>query len=149
MHSPLVFELFNCTPYIAARKLLNYFFQSRVFLPDDFIQARRLDSGFPELLIRPSGLNRFMLPRITYQQHAVVLVQAMEELIYLFGAGEARFIEDIKVFVFVGSVSLGNEMPLQSARLDPGVPELVGRPRSRREAFYLVTLSFGGSSDRS
>ena len=50
------------------------------------MQSCSLDSGFFELLIRPSRFDRFVLPLVTYQQHSVMPVHCLEKLIHLFRA---------------------------------------------------------------
>jgi hypothetical protein len=46
-----------------------------------------LHSGLLQLLIRPARFDGLVLPLISHQYHAVLMVQSMEEIIHLLRAG--------------------------------------------------------------
>ena len=60
---------------------------------------------------------------------------------YLFGARQARFIDEVQTLaaVIVGGLAL-RKMVLQRGRSDARFFELIGGPRCGREAFHGVTF---------
>jgi hypothetical protein len=74
MHAALLIELGDRVVDFAARELLDGFFQCRIFLPDDFIQARRLHSGLLQLLVRPARIDRLVLAYIADQNDTVIVL---------------------------------------------------------------------------
>ena len=56
-----------------------------------------------------------MLPRIADKKYPVLIVQLVQELVYLFRARQARFVEDIECLLSVIGPALAVEMPLQRA----------------------------------
>jgi hypothetical protein len=70
--------------------------------------------------------------------------------VHLLRARETGFIQDVQVLLIDGGCFrvATRQMPLQRARFDAGLGELVRRPRRRREAFDLVAFAFGGIADR-
>jgi hypothetical protein len=56
-----------------------------------------------------------MLPRIAYKKHSVLIVQLVQELVYLFRARKAGLVQDIEHLLSVVGPALAMEMPLQRA----------------------------------
>src|SRR6266851_6781377 len=125
MHAALRIELPDCFSHIATRELLHHFFECRVFLPHDLIKPRCFDPRFLELLIRSARFYRFMLARVTYQQHAVVFLEPMQELVYLLRARETRFVENVEPFLSVARLLASRQMPLQRTRFDSRFSEFL------------------------
>ncbi len=67
MHSALAVEIADRLLHVAVGELLHGFFQSRVFLAHDFVQLRRLHSGFLKLLERSACFHSLMLARVTHE----------------------------------------------------------------------------------
>ena len=65
----------------------------------------------------------------------------------LFGARQTRLIEEVQAALSVIAVLSAGQMKLQRMRLDPGFLHLLRRAGSRREAFDLADLLFGGFTD--
>jgi hypothetical protein len=115
MHPTLSVEILYGFPHIATGELLNGFFERWVFLAHDLIKVRCLHSGLLQLLVRSTSLHCFMLPRIADKQYPVMIVQSVQELVHLFRARQAGFVEDIEPLLPVVGPVFAVEMPLQRA----------------------------------
>jgi hypothetical protein len=71
MNSALVLHLIQSIAHVPTGKVLDDSFQAWVFLANDFIKPRRLNSRFLELSVGASGFNCLMLSRIAYEDDAV------------------------------------------------------------------------------
>ena len=69
--------------------------QLRVFLADNLIKSGRFHSSIDQLLEGFPGLHALMLARVANEENPVAGVEFGEEIAYLLGAGEARFIHHI------------------------------------------------------
>jgi hypothetical protein len=58
----------------AAREPLDGFFQRRIFLPEDFIQPRRLHARLLQLLVRPSRIDRLVLAHVADEHDPIVFL---------------------------------------------------------------------------
>ena len=94
MNAALVIELFDSASHLTARQLFNDRFQLVVFLPHDLIESRGVDTSVLELLIRSAGIQRFVLPHVSAEQHAVLRSETAEEHHANLGARAAPLIED-------------------------------------------------------
>src|SRR5258708_38267418 len=99
MHAALRIESLYCFFYITTRELLHHFFECRVFLPHDLIKPGRRDPRFLELLIRSARFDRFMLARVTNQQHPVIFLEPMKKLVHLLRARKTRFVENVEALL--------------------------------------------------
>ena len=109
-----------------------------------------MDSRLLELVIRPTGVDGLVLTDVADEQHAVVRSETMQERVHLLRARETRFIEHVQA-LSIGRwrvIVAARKMPLQRARRDAGLGELVSRPRRRREPFDVIALTFGGVANR-
>src|SRR6266481_4035971 len=104
--------------------MLHDFLEGRVFLPNDFVESSSLDPGFLELLIRCSGFHGLVLACITNQQNAVAIFEPVQKLVHLLCACEARFVQNVQVFLYASLVIVLvlRKMPLERARFDSGLP---------------------------
>src|SRR5260370_6942349 len=98
MQAALRIESLDCSSDIATRELLHHFFECRVFLPHDLIKPGRRDPRFLELLIRSARFDRFMLARVTNQQHAVIFLEPMKKLVHLLLPRKPRSVETVEPF---------------------------------------------------
>src|SRR5438132_13863740 len=105
--------------------MLDNFFEGWVFLPNDLIQPHGLDSGFLSLLIRGSGFHSLVLACITNQQNAVAIFEPVQKLVHLLCTCEARFVQNVKVFLYASLVMALRKMPLQRTRFDSGLCEFL------------------------
>jgi len=96
MHPALAVQVLDRSSNLTTRKLLDHLAQLRFFLANDLVKRDGLHPGFLQLRERLSGLDRFMLPPVAYQQHTVVRVQARHKLVHLPGGREGGFIEHIE-----------------------------------------------------
>ena len=143
MNAALVIELFDSASHLTARQLFNDRFQLVVFLPHDLIESRGVDTSVLELLIRSAGIQRFVLPHVSAEQHAVLRSETAEERVHLCRAGQAGFIEHVEPFLIrVQLLLVARQMPLQRIRLDADLGQLVGGTGGRREALDLIALPF-------
>jgi hypothetical protein len=90
-----------------------------------------------------------MLADVAYQEYPVMAVQAMNELVHLFGARQTRFIQDVEALLPVVVLIAACQAPLQGARLDAGLTQYVGRAGRGREALDFVAFALGGFTDGS
>jgi len=149
MNAALVIELFDSASHLTARQLFNDRFQLVVFLPHDLIESRGVDTSVLELLIRSAGIQRFVLPHVSAEQHAVLRSETAEERVHLCRAGQAGFIEHVEPFLIrVQLLLVARQMPLQRIRLDADLGQLVGGTGGRREALDLIALTFGRVANR-
>ena len=79
-----------------------------------------------------------MLACVAHEQHSAIPLEPMQELVHLFRACEARFVENVQPFLFTLRLLASRQMPLQGARFDSGLPEFLRRAGCRREAFHSV-----------
>ena len=107
MHPPLLPEVPNGVLDLAMGELLHGFLQGRILLADDFVQVRRVHPGFLELLKRPAGFHALVLARVTQEDHPVLLLQAVQKVVDLARARQARLIHNVK-------------MPPSAVRVGPG-----------------------------
>ena len=77
MDSALPAKALDCRANFATRQLLDCLLQLRVALPDNLVQLRRPHTRFLKLRERPARFDSLMLPRIAYQQNAVIWVEAV------------------------------------------------------------------------
>ena len=98
---------------------------------------------FLELLEGSPCFNALVLPNIAYEQDAVVFLQAMQELVHLFCAGETGFVEHIQTFLPILRLFAAHKVPLQRTRFDACLREILRGAGSRREAAHLVTFPLG------
>src|SRR5271170_912002 len=96
MHPPLVIEAGDRFNHLAARQLLDYFLQQRIFLPDDLIEVGRLHTRLLQLLEWLSGFDALMLTRVADEDHAVFGPHSLQKFVNLLRACEARFIDEVK-----------------------------------------------------
>ena len=150
MHAALLVKPFDGAVHVSARQLFNDGLQLWIALPHDLVEMRRADPRFLELVIRPAGVDRFMLAHVADEQHAVVWSEALQERVHLFRARQARFVEDVEALLvrWPCVVVATRQMPLQRARLDAGLGQLVGGAGRRREALDLVALTFRRIANR-
>src|SRR5438105_8007274 len=87
-----------------------------------------VNSGFLELVIRPAGVNRFMLANVAHEQYAVVRTEAPQKRVYLLRARQARFVEHVESLLIscVCLLIAARQVPLQRAGLDPGLGQFCG-----------------------
>jgi hypothetical protein len=97
MHTALFIEPRDATSYVSAGQLLDCLFQGGILLPNDLIESRRSHSGVLHLFERPAGVHGLMLPRVSDQHHAIILIEPLQEIVNLFRAGKARLIDEIEV----------------------------------------------------
>src|SRR5579883_1709900 len=145
--APLLLEAVNRFFDMVSSEQINRLLQLRVVLTDDFFQAHGSHPGLLELLKRPSGFDRLMLPDVTDQQHAVLHPKALEELIHLLGARQARFIENVKPARRRFCLLAPYQKLLQGAGPDTGTLKQADGSRGGGEALNLVPLGFGGATD--
>ena len=86
-----------------------------------------LDAGLLELLIGSAGVDGLVLADVADEQHAVVWAEALQEVVHLPRARQARFVEHIEARVSVVRRLAPRQMPLQRARRDAGVGQLLRR----------------------
>src|SRR5271169_3965447 len=147
LHSALAIEVFYGSVNFATGKLFHDFLERRILLANDFVEVCGSHSGLLQLVVRPSGLDGFMLTHVTYEQHAVFGAESLQEVIDLSGAGQARFIQHVEMlFSGIGLQSSG-EVVLQRVGLNSGFCQLVRSPRSGRQAFDTVTFAVSGVTD--
>src|SRR6184192_273128 len=96
-----------------------------VFFPIVFLKSGSLDSGFLWLLLRCSGFHSLVLACITNQQNAVVIFEPVQKLVHLLCTCEARFVQNIQVFLYPSLVMALRKMPLQRTRFDSGLCEFL------------------------
>src|SRR6185437_5970731 len=148
MHAALHIESLDCFSHISTRELFHDFFERRVFLPHNLVKPCGLDSCFLELLIRGSGFDSLVLACIAYQKYAVTFFESVEQFVHLLRARQARFVQNIQPLLSVAPFIRSCKMPLQRARLDSGLGELLGCARRWRKSFNFVTVALGGFADR-
>jgi hypothetical protein len=68
---------------LASRELFYNILERRVFLPNDFVQASRLDSRFLQLLIRLARFDGLVLASVANQQYTVIFFEPVEEFVHL------------------------------------------------------------------
>ena len=78
----------NGVLYVAPRKLLDHSFQFGVFLAHDLFELYGLHASILQLCKRASSLDRFVLPPISDQQHAIIRTKPLNKLMHLPGRGE-------------------------------------------------------------
>src|SRR2546429_5677512 len=117
--------------------MLHDFLESRVFLPNDFVEPSSLDSGYLQLLIRCSGFHSLVLACITNQQNAVAIFEPVQKLVHLLCTCEARFVQNVKVFLYASLVMALRKMPLQRTRFDSGLCEFLCCSGSWVESLHL------------
>ena len=125
MDAVLRIELLDCLLHLSACEMLHDFLEGWVFLPNDFVESSSLDSGFLQLLIRCSGFHGLVLACITNQQNAVAIFEPVQKLVHPLCACEARFVQNVQVFLYASLVIALRNMPLQRARFDSGLCELL------------------------
>jgi hypothetical protein len=96
MHTALMVKPFDGTMRVAARQLFDNRLQLWIALPDDLIKMRRVDPRRLKLVIRPAGIDGFMLAHVTDKQHAIVWSEALQERAHLPRARQARFVKDVE-----------------------------------------------------
>ena len=112
VHAPLLVELFDRGADIAARQGLHDLFQRRVLLPDDRVEADRLEAGLLQLVIGSPRVHRLVLARIPDEEDAIVGAEPVEEVVHLLRTRQARFIDHIEARVAVHRVGRVDEMTL-------------------------------------
>src|SRR5258705_9181479 len=149
VHAALLVELFDGTLHLTAGQLFNHLLQRGILLPQDLVETSGVETSLLELLIRPAGIDRFMLAHVADEQQAVLRSEAAEKRMHLCGAGQTRFIQQIqpplvgpRVFLVVCQV------PLQRAIPDASLSEVGGRTGSRSKALDLVARTLGSIADR-
>ena len=103
VYTALVIESFDSPMHVAARKLFNDFLQLGIALPHDIVKMGGTDSRFLELVIRPAGLDGFMLAHVTDEQHAILGTETLQKRVHLSRARHARFVEDIQPLLIRGA----------------------------------------------
>jgi hypothetical protein len=98
MDSPLPVKILDSLSDFASRKLLNYVFQIWVFLAHDLMEPDRHHARILKLREWPPGLNRFVLPSVTNQQHAVVWMEPVYKLMQLPCRCHRGFVEHVEPF---------------------------------------------------
>src|SRR2546429_3837727 len=129
--------------------MLHDFLESRVFLPNDFVEPSSLDSGFLQLLIRCSGFHGLVLACITNQQNAVAIFEPVQKLVHLLCACEAGFVQNVQVFLYASLVIALRKMPLERARFDSGLCQLLCCSGGWGESFNFVTLLLASFTNHS
>lgn len=96
MDAALPLQTLHGLAHFAPRKLLDHLFQVRVFLADNLSELHRFYARVLKLREGTPRLDRFMLPPVANQQHAVIGMQAIHKLVHLSGGRKRRFIEHIQ-----------------------------------------------------
>src|SRR5271156_1853436 len=99
MDSALPVKTLDCFEHLTPRKRLNYPFQFWVFLAHDLFELHRFHTGVLELRERSPGLDRFMLPPVADEQHAVIRMEPVHKLMHLPGRRQRGFVEHIEAFL--------------------------------------------------
>ncbi len=107
----------------------------------------RAHSGLLKLLEGFAGVHGLMLANVPDQQDTVGPPKPCEEFVDLYGAGKARFVEDVQPAWFLLARSALDKELLEGTRGDACFLKAVSGSRSRREAPDAVTLILGGSAN--
>lgn len=129
VHATLLVEAFDRTVDITTGELFHDRLQLRISLPHDFVQMRGADSRPLELVIGPTSINRFVLANVSDEQYSIVWSKALQERMHLFRARQTGFIKDAQMLTIDAWCFrvVVRQMPLQRARFDAGLGELVRR----------------------
>jgi len=130
VHTALLVKTFDSTLDISPRELLNDRFQLRITLSHDLVEMSRVDSGFLKLVIRPTGVDGFMLADVADEQHAILRAEALQKCVHLLRARQARFVKGEQAFLIRRRCFFllsARQMPLQRARINTGLGQLMGR----------------------
>ena len=147
MDAALPLQALHGLAHFAARKLLDHLLQLRVFLPDNLFEFDCLHARVLELREGTPGLDSLMLPPITYQQHAVIGMQAIHKLVHLSGGCERGFIEHIQAAFSGVRLFSTRKMFLQRGCFHTRIGQLLRRARCGRETFDLVPLCLRSFTD--
>ncbi len=133
-------KILDCLSDFASRKLLDDPFQFRVFLAHDLIEPDRHHARILKLRKWPSCLYCFMLPPVANQQHAVVWMEPVDELMQLPGRCHRGFVEHVQTLLARVGLLTARQMLLECRCLHARLGELLRRARCGREAFDVVSL---------
>jgi hypothetical protein len=124
-------------------------FQSWVLLAHNLIEFSRPHSGFLQLLERTARFDSLMLADIADQKHAVIIrTNPFEEIAHLVGAGKARLIDEVEVFLLMGDrIRAAGEETLQGCGVDSCLIQLARGERGRGEALDLITVRFSSAAN--
>jgi hypothetical protein len=147
MDAALPLQALHGLAHLAPRKLLDHLFQLQVFLPDNLFEFDCLHARVLELREGTPGLDRLMLPPITYQQHAVIGLQAIHKLVHLLGGCKRGFIEHIQAALAGIRLFSTRKMLLQRGCFHACVGQLLRRAGRGREAFDGVPLRLRAFTD--
>ena len=87
MHAALPVKAFDGPANLTTRQLLDGLLQLRVFLSHNLFEPHRSHSSFLKLRERTARFDRFMLPRVAYEQNPVSRVKPFHELVHLASRG--------------------------------------------------------------
>ncbi len=91
--------------------------------------------------------NGLMLTTISYQQHTIILTEALDELMHLARRRKRGFVEDIQALLSRVGLCAFRKVTLESRGLHAGLGQLVCCARCRSESLDLVPLRFGTFTD--
>ncbi len=85
MDPTLPLKILDGFAHFASSELLDYPLQLRIFLAHDLLELHSLHACVLELRERPPGLDRFMLPTVADQKHAVIRMETIQKVMHLPG----------------------------------------------------------------
>src|ERR1700677_3443903 len=88
-----------------------------------------------------------MLAAVSYQQHTIIPMETLDELVHLARGGKRGLIEHIQALLSSLGLRPFRKVTLESRGLHTRLSQLVCRARCRRESFDLVPLRFGTLAD--
>ncbi len=95
MDSAFAVQTIERRAHIAAGQLFDCLLQVRVALPQNLAELHRHHAGFLKLCERTACLDRFVLPRVSYQKDTIIPMQVFDKLVHLPRGGERRFVDHI------------------------------------------------------
>src|SRR5208337_5146899 len=125
----------------------NSLLQFRVLLSHNLFEPHRSHSSFLKLRERTARFDRFMLPRVAYQQNPISRMKPFDELVHLARRGKRRLVEYIERFLTCVRLLSPRKMALQRRGLDAGLGQLLRRARRGSETFDLVAFGLHSFPD--
>ena len=113
MHPSLPLQSSDRFSDLLTGELPDHLLELRVALPHDLVELDRLHARFLQLSEGSSGLDGLMLPRVSDQEHSVVRMEAVHEVVHLLGRCQRTLVQDIEPpLAGIGLLSFG-EVHLQ------------------------------------
>lgn len=131
--------------------MLDGFQQLRVLLAHDPVELRRAHPAVLHLLERLAGLNALVLPRVAYDEYAVLRLDLVEKRFHLLRTGKTGLVQEIEMPVgrvarCLALVATYKEA-LKRRRAHSSVAELTGGAGGRGEAFDGIAVLLRALTD--